>query len=731
MRTYHSIVGRVARSAYASSIISAAALLSPEARAIGTWTQITRPNPVTSDYSGNIALLADGRVLFSGHDTSTRWATLIPSPDGNYSNGTWTSIIGASTIGRLFNGSTMMRDGRFWMCGGEFVSSGTNRNTCEIFNPYLNTWSMQSDMPEGVVDTPMSILPNGTILNLAYSTSNSYIFNASANPQWSLTATYDRTATDNEGGSLLLPDGSVLFGKTTFFRYVPSQSQYFATAALPGGAGSLLLPNKEEIGALLLLHTGKALVLGANSKNVIYTPPPAAQPTGAGTWVAAKDTPAAAAGNHGDSPACVERDGKVLTVINADAKGEGSADNSTFWEYDPAADSWIQVPVPAGVNFGAGNRIRMLALPNGQVLVSGHSNNNWLYTPAGQPQAAWKPHITSISAPVAGEFTLNGTQLNGLTTGADYGDDSKLATNYPIVSLTDGAGNVTYAKTYNVDQMAPRPNTAGSCKFAVPPFLANGTYTVRVIANGVPSDNTSQITLTGIHVKSVAQAGSPPPNPGHSQDWIVQLNTSAPAGGTVVNLASSSTTIVTVPATVTIPAGSFSATFSASAHSLGWATLSGSTQAGNPQFKPATEMFGQQSSFADTCGAAAADVTLTQSVRTSLSPNATYDHSPLCPRVYIGQGTITGVTAGTAKYSGPLTSPSFLGCASMWVQASLWRKVAGTYVRVADGPVVAGTQSGNTCIAPTSTVPFSGNADFKVMGIAGVIFTPEPVTIGL
>jgi hypothetical protein len=706
--------------------------LASEARAIGTWTQITRANPVTSDYSGNVALLPDGRVLFSGYDTSNHWATLIPSPDGNYANGTWTTIIGTSSIGRVFNPSAILMDGRYWNCGGEFVSGGSNQSECEIFSPWTNTWSMHTDMPDDVIDAPSAMLSDGRVLQLAHSDSAAFIFNPVGSSQWSVAASYDRTATDNEGASLLLPDGSVLVGKNTFTRYLPTMNTWVPTGALPGGRNSLLLPNLEEIGPLVLLHTGKALILGASAQNALYTPP--ATLTGAGTWTAAANTPAAASGNHGDSPACVEKDGKVLTVINADAKGEGAADNSTIWEYDPVANSWINVPVPSGVDFGASNRIRMLALPNGQVLVSGHNNSNWLYTPAGQPLAAWRPQITSISAPVNGEYTLNGKQLNGLTTGADFGDDSKLATNYPIVSLSDSAGNVTYARTYNVDQMAPRPNTAGSCKFTVPPFLANGTYVVRVIANGVSSDTTNGTQLlqvTGIHAKSVAQGGQPPPPPGGTQGWIVQLNTVAPSGGTVVNLSSNLPGIVTVPSSVTVPAGAFSANFTATAHSLGYGLISATTSPANPQFKAASEMFGQQSMFADSCGASASDVTFSQSVRSSTSADGSYDHSPLCAHAYIGEGTVSGITAGTARYAGPLTSPSFLGCGAMWVQASLWRKVGSSFVRVADSPIVTGTQSGSTCIAPTSTVSFSGSADFKVMGVAGIIFTYEPVTIGL
>jgi hypothetical protein len=57
---------------------------------------------------------------------------------------------------------------------------------------------------------------------------------------------------------------------------------------------------------------------------------------------------------------------------------------------------------------------------------------------------------------------VRGTQLNGLTTGGDFGDDGKMATNFPVVSVVDSFDQVTYARSHDFDQMAPRPHIAGS-----------------------------------------------------------------------------------------------------------------------------------------------------------------------------------------------------------------------------------------------------------------------------
>jgi hypothetical protein len=46
-------------------------------------------------------------------------------------------------------------------------------------------------------------------------------------------------------------------------------------------------------------------------------------------------------------------------------------------------------------------------------------------------------------------FTLTGTQLNGLSEGASFGDYEEMASNYPIIRLTDANGNVSFARTFN------------------------------------------------------------------------------------------------------------------------------------------------------------------------------------------------------------------------------------------------------------------------------------------
>jgi hypothetical protein len=112
----------------------------------------------------------------------------------------------------------------------------------------------------------------------------------------------------------------------------------------------------------------------------------------------------------------------------------------------------------------------------------------FVYTPAGGPQSAWAPTVSSVSRNADGSFTLTGTQLNGNSYGSTYGDDHENATNFPVVYLTDGANHVYYARTYGFSTMGLRTGTATeSAKFAVPPGLQPGTYSLFVSAVGIAS----------------------------------------------------------------------------------------------------------------------------------------------------------------------------------------------------------------------------------------------------
>src|SRR5205085_10799304 len=72
---------------------------------------------------------------------------------------------------------------------------------------------------------------------------------------------------------------------------------------------------------------------------------------------------------------------------------------------------------------------RMLLLPTGQVLFANGTNDIEVYTPDGEPDAAWKPTIKKYpSTMVQGQtYAITGTQFNGLLQACSYGDDAQMA----------------------------------------------------------------------------------------------------------------------------------------------------------------------------------------------------------------------------------------------------------------------------------------------------------------
>ncbi|MGA8432690.1 MAG: hypothetical protein WB729_22880 [Candidatus Sulfotelmatobacter sp.] len=133
----------------------------------------------------------------------------------------------------------------------------------------------------------------------------------------------------------------------------------------------------------------------------------------------------------------------------------------------------------------------MVILPTGQVLFTDFSTSVEIYTPSGTYQAAWRPTITSVAATLTHgsvNNAISGTQLNGLSQGAAYGDDNQSATNFPLVRITDSASHVVYCKSHTFSTMGVATgSTVVSAQFDIPSTIAIGVASLVVVANGIPS----------------------------------------------------------------------------------------------------------------------------------------------------------------------------------------------------------------------------------------------------
>jgi hypothetical protein len=491
----------------------------------GTWTAVTTAPGVLA----NPLLLTDGTVIASRVD-APQWFKLTPDINGSYSNGTWTRIaslpvIDGTQYAPLYHSSAVLPDGRVIIMGGEYNGGNTPvwTNMGAIYDPVANTWTAVSPPPgwsyftngTGVIgDSESVVLADGTFMQAACCLlpDGDALLDA-ASLTWNNTgAPRLGNFYQDEQGYNLLPDGKVLtidiwtdFDFNTFIssgnptnaeQYEPKSGLWVSAGNTPVSLVDSYECGTFEIGPAVMRPDGSLVAFGGNTgcseETGSKADPTAIYDTGAGTWSAGPNVPAAC-GKDGtrncdlaDAPAALLPNGNILFAASA---GYGGAPTH-FFEYtkndviDQVADT-LFYSTDSGAYY-----YNFLVLPNGQILATDFSKIAEVYTPTGSPHSAWAPTITSYPASVnpGGYYKISGTQFNGLSQGADYGDDVQGATNYPLVRITNIAtGHVFYARTANHSTMSIAPDTSGSTTFTVPGAIETGPSALEVIANGIPS----------------------------------------------------------------------------------------------------------------------------------------------------------------------------------------------------------------------------------------------------
>jgi hypothetical protein len=479
---------------------------SPAAKAVGFWTSLAQTAPDSVEL---IMLLPDGTVMGANNPsditgaTGSKWYRLTPDNHGSYINGTWTTRTAAG-YSRLFYASEILQDGRVFVAGGEY---GTGGSTAEIYDPVGDSWTTLPSSGQTFKDSNSKVLPNGTVLVAPVNPTvarGTVIYDPVANA-WSAGPT--TAGTMDETSWVKLPDGSILTvdpDSLSSERYIPSQNQWVPDAAVPVALYATLPGYVGETGPALLLPDGRAFFLGGAGHTAYYTPSGNAAP---GTWAAGPDIPNGLVA--ADAPAAMMPNGKILCAVAPALYEDGSGNPqfptpTSFFEFDPVANTFTQVNSPSG---GLTDNIpsylaTMLVLPDGTVLYSHVEQGNlfysqfgsqlYAYTPDGLPVASGKPVITGISLNNDGSYHLSGLGLNGISEGAAYGDDAQMNSNFPLVRLTDGSGNVYYARTFNWSSTGVMTgNSQVSTEFTLPAFFAPGPYSLSVVANGISSDPVS------------------------------------------------------------------------------------------------------------------------------------------------------------------------------------------------------------------------------------------------
>jgi hypothetical protein len=451
----------------------------------GTWTKVTAAPPSAV---AHMLLLTDGSVLvnsffFSNH--ADPWYRLIPDSTGSYVNGKW---VNAGTLPSGYNplyfASAVLPNSNVIMFGGEYNNSSAVWTTLGAsYNPKTNKWTSVA-APTGwttVGDAQSIVLPNGKFMLANCCTTQEAILTSMSPLTWTSTGTGKHDWNDEEGWTLL-PNGKVL----TVDTYVnlsccPMGSEIYdpATGAWTsaGSTGVNLVDNgSREIGPAVLRPDGTVIIAGATVNNAIYN-------SSTGVWSTAPKFGGSL--DVADGPAALLPNGNVLFDASPGIFGTGSK----FFEWDGTAMNAVPGPPNASVDSSyVGN---MVVLPTGQILFTDFSSSVEIYTPAGAPCTGCAPTVTHVAATLThGSLNnqIGGTQFNGLSQGAAYGDDNQSATNFPLVRITDAAGHVVYCRTHNFSTMAVATGSAiVKAQFDVPAGIALGAGSLQVVTNGIPS----------------------------------------------------------------------------------------------------------------------------------------------------------------------------------------------------------------------------------------------------
>jgi hypothetical protein len=434
-------------------------------------------------------LLTDGTVIVQDGDASDWWR-FTPDQNANYINGTWTQIASLpSGYGPLYYASAVLADGRVLVEGGEYNLGDTQveSNLGAVYNPLTNTWTSLTPPPgwNNIGDAQSVVFPDGTFMIAdIFDTQDAQLDLKTMT--WTVLPGTGKQDRNSEEGWNLLPDGTVL---TTDALDAPNAEKFVISTGDWINAGNTIVrledPSSEEIGPAVLLPNNTVFATGANASGAghtsVYTIPPS--PTDPGTWTAGPDIPNGL--DIADGPAALLPSGNVLIQASP---GIYRAPSS-FFEYN--GTSFTSVPATKNAGSDPSYVGRMLVLPTGQIFWTDGSTDVEIYTAAGAPNPAWAPTITAAPKTVTrgSTYKIEGTQFNGLSQGAYYGDDAQMSTNYPLVAIRNrSTGHIFFMREHDPSTMGVATGTTSVyTSFDVPSSMETGASDIAIVVNGIHS----------------------------------------------------------------------------------------------------------------------------------------------------------------------------------------------------------------------------------------------------
>lgn len=484
----------------------------PPATTLGSWQAVTS-NPGIR--LSNPLLMTDGTVI-AHNGNAGDWWRLTPDSFGNYATGTWSKFATLPTgYTPLYFGSEVLPDGRVVINGGEYNGSSTivETNQGAIYYPSFGAWTKVAP-PVGwstIGDASTVVLDDGTYMLAnccAFSPALAALFDATppfTSANWTATGTGKADGSNSEEGWIVLPNGNVLTVDVYVFAGTCAMNSetYDPTTGAWSSAGStqVQLPgcnngplSNFEIGPMVLRPDGTVVAFGgtdtaAPANTAVYD-------SSTGVWTAGPTISYGTAPyTLADAPAAVLPSGNILFAASPGnwtaVMGPGSYPSPThFFEFSTTNTITQTADTPNAPSEPSFD-VNFLVLPSGQVLATEALPKAEIYTETGaSPNPAWAPVIGTSPTDVTRGHTyqLTGTQFNGLTHGAAYGDDVQGNTNYPLVRIVnDATGHVFYARTFDFNTMSVAPNTSSSTNFTVSGLTETGPSTLFVIANGISS----------------------------------------------------------------------------------------------------------------------------------------------------------------------------------------------------------------------------------------------------
>lgn len=478
--------------------------VAPPATHSGTWAALTHSFP-GSGFPDTAMLMTDGTVLM--HDgCTTHWFRLTPDNTGSYHNGTWSNVGSMpSSYSPLYFASAVLPDGKVIVNGGEYINCNpvwTNKGA--IYDPATDKWT-DVPPPSGwtSIGDAQSVVRQDGVYMLADALSSKQVTAAISGTTvtWTVTGSGKADRNDEEGWTAL-PDNTILTvdanrdlaGSANDVEFYSPVTGMWTTASEKTPV-AVVDQGSHELGPAPLLPNGLVLQVGATPHNAVYD-------HSTGHWTAAPDTPTSDSGDlqSADGPAVVLPSGNVLEQVSVGVFPQPSGP-SHFFEVtvkSPSSVKFRQVNEPDSASIQDSYEGRLMMLPTGEALWSSDVGDVQIYTPQGKPAKNAIPQIQVVAKRLnvgSADNNIAGLGFNGLSYGGYYGDDAQMATNFPVVRITNTASShVCYARSHGFSKMGIDDGTTTTAQFDIPNGCETGASTLQVVVNGIAS-KAKKVTL--------------------------------------------------------------------------------------------------------------------------------------------------------------------------------------------------------------------------------------------